>query len=121
MKRVLVVDDDRDLRDALADLLGGEGFHVTCAGNGREALDSLASAPCDVILLDYMMPEMHGGEFRAAQRALPQIAAIPVILASAACSAPAAAAIEPAAVLRKPFTPAALLDSLEQVLGAEKG
>lgn len=119
MKRLLVVDDDLDLRDALADLLVGEGWEVTCAGNGREALDALASERCDVLLLDYMMPEMHGGEFRAAQRARPEIVGIPVVLASAACPLPAAAAMAPSAVLRKPFTPAALLRSLDEALRRE--
>src|SRR5437764_280073 len=60
---VLVVDDDPGIREALADLLGEEGYRVVTAMNGVEALDKLRepsqARPC-VILLDLMMPFMNG-------------------------------------------------------------
>lgn len=115
MRRVLVVDDDLDLREALADLLREAGWEVVCAENGLEALLLLGGAPVDVILLDYMMPVMNGREFRAAQLARPDLAAIPVVLASAALARPEAGSLAPAAVLPKPFTPAALLSCLDGV------
>ena len=105
MRRVLVVEDDADLREALFDLLESSGWKVTLAANGREALARLERAPVDVILLDFMMPQMDGGEFRAAQRAQPALAGIPVILMSAGRSPAQRSEIEPAAMLLKPFTP----------------
>ena len=62
--RVLVVEDEDDLRDSLAELLEDEGYVVAQAHDGREALDRLASIerPCWV-LLDLFMPRMDGFEF----------------------------------------------------------
>jgi two-component system chemotaxis response regulator CheY len=64
-KRILVVDDDPDILDALSEILEVEGYQVHRARNGREALqrmDEGTSAP-DLILLDLMMPVMDGWEF----------------------------------------------------------
>lgn len=80
---VLVVDDDADLRDSLADLLREEGYAVTLAANGQEALDLLRGLkrPCGVVL-DIAMPEMTGTEFYDAMRAEPALADIPVAIFS---------------------------------------
>jgi CheY-like chemotaxis protein len=61
MRAVLVVDDDADIRRLLADLLEEEGYHVTLALDGREALDRLRAAreSC-LVLLDLMMPVLDG-------------------------------------------------------------
>jgi CheY-like chemotaxis protein len=82
---VLVVDDDEDIRETLAQVLMDEGFTVASAENGQDALDYLEGheAPC-VIVLDLMMPVMTGAEFRAKQLAEPRFASIPVIVLSAA-------------------------------------
>jgi two-component system, chemotaxis family, chemotaxis protein CheY len=64
-KRILVVDDDPDILDALSEILEVEGYQVHRARNGREALQRMgegASGP-DLILLDLMMPVMDGWEF----------------------------------------------------------
>jgi CheY-like chemotaxis protein len=86
--RVLVVDDDDDLRDVLAEFFRIEGYDVAGAGNGEEALAYLQgnSPPC-VILLDLMMPVMTGPEFRQRQLGDPGMAAIPVVVLSAAYDA----------------------------------
>jgi CheY-like chemotaxis protein len=83
--KVLVVDDDQDIRDAVADLLRDEGFTVSTAGNGKEALELLRNEkrPC-CIVLDLMMPVMDGWAFREAQTHDPQLAVIPVCVISAA-------------------------------------
>lgn len=63
--RVLIVEDDQDIRETLAQVLELEGYEVHTAGNGRIALDwvnSQTDLPC-VILLDLFMPEMDGREF----------------------------------------------------------
>ena len=85
---VLLVDDDVDIRQALAEVLADEGFTVHAAENGRVALDWLrnngsnGSRPC-VVLLDLMMPVMDGRSFLAARDADPSLSAIPVLVISA--------------------------------------
>ena len=58
--RVLIVDDEERFRETLAKLLGRHGFVVREAGSGPAALELLAQAPCDVIVLDVKMPGMTG-------------------------------------------------------------
>jgi two-component system, chemotaxis family, chemotaxis protein CheY len=84
--RVLVVEDDAHIREALMDLLEDHGYHPVGAANGREALDVLRNSdvqpPC-LILLDLMMPEMDGREFRREQLDNPEFSRIPVVVLSA--------------------------------------
>ena len=60
--RVLLVDDDAEMRDDLATLLSKEGLVTATAGDGREALEKLESWAPDVIVTDLMMPRMDGFE-----------------------------------------------------------
>ena len=81
---VLIVEDDADLREMMAQLLALEGFGATTAANGREALEYLEQGdPPNVILLDLMMPVMDGWEFRRQQQSNPALANVPVIVLSA--------------------------------------
>jgi CheY-like chemotaxis protein len=81
---VLIVEDDADLREMMAQLLTLEGYHTETVANGREALKYLHEAPRpDVILLDLMMPIMDGWEFRKRQRNDPNLADVPVIVLTA--------------------------------------
>lgn len=81
---VLIVEDDADLREMMAQLLTLEGYHIDTAANGREALEYLHEAPRpDVILLDLMMPIMDGWEFRRRQQNDPALADVPVIVLTA--------------------------------------
>jgi CheY-like chemotaxis protein len=101
--RLLVVEDDEMIREALTELLRDEGAQVTPTVNGREALQELrASRAVDLILLDLMMPVMDGWEFRVEQRNDPVLASIPLIAMSADMSAKARA-IAADAYLRKPL------------------
>jgi len=85
---VLIVEDDADLRDMMAQLLSLEGFQTATVANGREALEYLRhGAIPDLILLDLMMPVMDGWEFRAVQMRDPMLAAIPVMVITADASA----------------------------------
>jgi CheY-like chemotaxis protein len=78
--RVLIVDDDREIRETLGELLTEEGFQIEAAWNGETALNRLeAGFRPDVIVLDVMMPGMDGLTFRALQRSHPALADIPVI------------------------------------------
>lgn len=81
---VLIVDDDPDIREVLADLLTSEGFSVASASNGERALTWLkTSGRPGVILLDLMMPVMNGKTFRSEQLRDAEIAHVPVVVMSA--------------------------------------
>jgi len=80
--RILVVDDDRDLRELLAAVLTSAGYEVLTAENGAAALSVLRTVLPDLIILDLMMPVMNGWQFREAQSALPDYAQIPVVCLS---------------------------------------
>ncbi len=81
---VLVVDDDRDLREAVSALLETMGFRVVAAANGREALARIARerVPC-LVVLDLEMPIMDGWQFREAMLANRRLARVPVVVTSA--------------------------------------
>jgi CheY-like chemotaxis protein len=107
---VLIVEDDEDLREMMAQLLMLEGFDAATVSNGREALDYLqTAAKPDVILLDLMMPVMDGWEFRRQQQADPDLAPVPVIVLSALDQA-RAANVDAIAFLKKPLDFDRLLD-----------
>jgi CheY-like chemotaxis protein len=117
---VLVVDDDRDIRDSLIDALEDHGYRATGAANGIEALAALRDAaelPA-LILLDLMMPGMDGREFRGAQLANPAWARIPVIVISAYGDAEAQARALGVSCLRKPLAVRPLIDAVRHVCGA---
>jgi CheY-like chemotaxis protein len=82
---ILVVDDDRDIRDTLIETLEDHGYRAAGAANGAEALAVLRTTeprPC-LILLDLMMPVMDGQGFREEQLKNPTWAEIPVVVISA--------------------------------------
>jgi CheY-like chemotaxis protein len=80
---VLVIDDSTATRDRLARILGGAGYAVTQAPDGRHALKALITGQrVDAILLDLLMPSMDGWEFRATQLRNPRLAEIPTIIMS---------------------------------------
>jgi len=107
---VLIVEDDEDLREMMAQLLMLEGFDTATVANGREALDYLHKAEKpDVILLDLMMPVMDGWEFRRQQQADPELAPVPVIVLSA-LDQTRAANVQAEAFLKKPLDFDRLLD-----------
>jgi CheY-like chemotaxis protein len=82
--KLLIVDDDSDIRETLAEVLTDEGFDVTAASNGLEALRLLRAGfrPC-VIVLDLMMPVMDGFRFRDEQRTEASLSDIPVVVITA--------------------------------------
>jgi DNA-binding response OmpR family regulator len=83
MAFVLVVDDEADIREAVAELLVEEGYEVVGAGDGADALRKARLFHPSVVLLDLMMPGMNGWEFCAQCKADPDLEQIPVIVLSA--------------------------------------
>lgn len=102
--RVLVVEDDAEIRESVLDALTDHGYEVLGATDGRDALEKLASLPSPpcVILLDLMMPVMDGRTFRREQLARPALSHIPVIVVSAHQAARASSEMGAAGFLAKP-------------------
>ena len=113
--RVLIVEDDGDLRESLADVLEERGYRAVTATDGREGLRQMRAYEPDIVVLDLMMPLMDGWQFRLAQKRDPSLAAIPVIAISASESA-AAATIDTDLYLRKPFMPEKMVEAIDNVL-----
>ena len=110
---ILVVEDERDLRESFQDVLELEGYRVFLAENGLRALEALPGLPRPaVIMLDLMMPVMNGFEFLAELRRGTHHE-LPVIVISA--FADRAAGLDVEAVLEKPFRLAELYRTLERV------
>ena len=110
-KRILIVEDDNDGREALQLLLELDGYETICAGNGMEALAMLAESP-DLIITDIMMPEMDGSQFVSELRAQPKYANLPVICVSAFSNP----AVKADVVMTKPVDADDLFRSIEQCL-----
>ena len=81
--RILVVDDNRTNRLKLSMSLSQQGYQVSLAENGQQALDLLLSEPFDVVLLDILMPEMDGYQVLERIKGNPKLRDIPVIVISA--------------------------------------
>jgi CheY-like chemotaxis protein len=116
---ILIVEDDLAIREVLTEVLEEEGYQVTGASNGQEAIQFLRSntRPC-LILLDLMMPVMNGWQFRAEQQQDPSLAPVPVVVISADSDLKTkAASIDAAAYLPKPIQLTHLLNTVEQYCG----
>ena len=112
---VMVVEDDFAIRETLRELLEDEGYRVTWASNGREALARIREHAPRLILLDLMMPVMDGWEFRSAQQRDPELANIPVIVISADHALEQKVGdLSPAGWLAKPFELDALLATVHR-------
>lgn len=86
-QKILTVDDDESIRQAVSDMLEMEGFESVWAKNGQVALDYLKKVPDaelpDLVLLDYMMPVMNGKDFFLQKKNDPRISDIPVVMMTA--------------------------------------
>ena len=81
-RRVLIVDDDRNIRALLREELETDGYEVQAAANGREALALVKQTPPDLVIMDVMMPELTGFDVAAVLRADPETSRIPIIILS---------------------------------------
>ena len=119
MARVLVVDDDPDVRKLVEMKLRLDGIDTLAAGNGAEALEILGAEPVDLVVLDLMMPVLDGLETCRRMQAHPELAAIPVIMLTARAQAQdietgfASGATD---YIVKPFSPRELLSRVRGVL-----
>ena len=108
---ILVVDDDADIRSAIAMVLEQEGYRAATAADGMEALAWLREnpPPC-VVLLDLMMPVMDGWQVARAMQADPDLERLPVIIVTASRPPPPYPAA--ARILKKPIDYDDLLEAV---------
>lgn len=83
MKRLLIVDDELAIVEALQDILSVEGYDVVTAFNGAEGLQRMTAAKPDLVLLDLMMPVMDGREMLRRMREDATLRDVPVVVMSA--------------------------------------
>lgn len=115
--RVLIVDDEADIRATVSAMLKIEGYNVAEAANGADALQAIEDHPPDVILLDMRMPVMDGWGFAAELRRRGYRTPI-VVMTAARDAAHWAAEIAAAAFVAKPFGFDDLIIAVEQVAPA---
>jgi two-component system phosphate regulon response regulator PhoB len=119
MARVLVVDDDPDVRTLVEMKLRLDGIDTLVAANGAEALEVLANEPVDLVVLDLMMPVMDGLETCRHMLSDPTLAEIPVIMLTARAQAAdieAGFATGATDYIVKPFSPRELLSRVRGAL-----
>ena len=113
--RIVVIDDDADLRKALCWMLRLEGFEVSGFSDATEAISRIESGlPADVILLDLMMPRMNGWEFCTYRAQSAVLTQVPVIVITARQSSMPPAGVSE--ILLKPFDPQVLQDAIARAL-----
>lgn len=119
MSRLLVVDDDENLRTVLATLLETAGYDVATAGDGAEALQRLDRESFDLMLMDVWMPRMTGLEALAQLKTRPQPPKVILLTADDTPDTVLHALRDQAyQYLSKPFDPNALLATVSNALGA---
>jgi DNA-binding response OmpR family regulator len=119
--KVLIVDDDPDIRDLLSFSFGVAGFEIHTALDGRAALDVVEAHRPDLVVLDWMMPELDGLEVCRLLRSFERDEHLPVVMLSARTSAQDKRAGEAAGVteyVTKPFSPRDLVRRCEQMLSS---
>jgi len=120
-QRILVVDDSVVVRRLHAYILQGEGFETCEAGNGFEALEALAQAPCALALIDVNMPKMDGLTLTREIRANPDWETMPIVIVSTQQEARDLLKGRQAGAnvyLVKPADPDALIDTVRRLLNA---
>jgi CheY-like chemotaxis protein len=117
---VLLAEDDAGIRLIARLALERAGWRVTVAANGREALEQVAKDRPDVVLLDWMMPEMDGAEACTQLKSNPETADIPVVFITAKSQGfevDRGLALGAKAYIVKPFDALTLGQQLKDILG----
>jgi two-component system alkaline phosphatase synthesis response regulator PhoP len=119
MTKILIAEDERDIRDLITFTLGFAGYEVVAAANGEEAVNLARQEVPDLVLMDVRMPRMTGYEACALMKQDPKLKDIPVIFLSAkGQDAEIQTGLEAGAVeyLLKPFAPDQLTARIQAVL-----
>lgn len=120
MTAILVIDDDASVREVVSEMLRMEGYDVTIAENGRDAIPMLAQQQFDLVITDLIMPEKEGietiGEIRRTDREIPIIAISGGGRLGPGDYLQTARHIGADATLAKPFTRQELLTAIESLL-----
>ncbi|AFE09823.1 alkaline phosphatase synthesis transcriptional regulatory protein [Corallococcus coralloides DSM 2259] len=120
MSRILVVEDEETLADAIQDVLQDAGFEVQVARNGLEALRKLEAGVPDVLLLDLMLPLMDGRGLLKRMRDQERLRELPVVVMTSA-SRKALGEHPVRSFLPKPVTAVGLLKAVKSVLPGAEG
>lgn len=114
-RTILLIEDDAGIRESVTECLEAEGYAVKPVANGVEGLEWLRQPHRPhLIVLDLVMPVMNGSQFLSELREDARIRDIPVVLMTAATSAPGMAIPPATAYLPKPFELEELLDAVER-------
>jgi two-component system chemotaxis response regulator CheY len=114
---VLVVEDEQSIREVIRDVLEDRGFRVRAAPNGAEALRMLDALRPDVLVLDLLMPVMHGWDFMESYGEKTGGAPIPIVVVSVNPALPRSFnRFGVRQVVSKPFDVDVLIDAVEQAL-----
>jgi two-component system response regulator VicR len=125
LKRLVYVEDEREMIDLVRLILGRKGFEVIGANGGRDGLETIRRELPDLVLLDLMMPDMDGWDVYQQMKAEDTTRDIPVIVVTAkAQSIDKVLGLHIAKVddyISKPFSPQELTESVEKVLARRAG
>ena len=121
VKRVLIVEDDDDLRAMMQELLIAEGYECIDAEDGLEALDWLAQVPIDLVVADILMPRMAGPELIAKIRQTSAWASTRILLLSGYANLAPYRDLPVNGILLKPFTLSDFLTKVKAIIGPPAG
>lgn len=115
-KKILIVDDEQDIRDYLETLLQAEGYETVTAADGVEGLEKLKQEVPDLITLDLQMPNDTGTAFYRKMHRDEKLGKIPIIIVSGIPGRHLAVK-QPVAVFDKPIDKDALLEAVRSAIG----
>ncbi|MFZ4813858.1 MAG: response regulator transcription factor [Phototrophicaceae bacterium] len=118
MAKILIAEDERDIRDLIQFTLSYAGHEITAVANGQDAVDQAAVLMPDLVMLDVRMPKLTGFDACRALKANPQLRHIPVVILSGGGDAEREVGIQVGAVdfITKPFVPDELMRSVAEIL-----
>ena len=120
MQRILIIDDDEQVRDLLSEILGRAGYEVLAASNGAEGLRLYRAQPADLVITDLIMPEKEGMEtILALRKDFPKVRIIAVSgggRSGAISYLPIAKSLGAARTVAKPFSKQEILDAVRETL-----